>query len=211
MLSPIERWSGTGLGVALVCLPLPDVVSDDDFALLSADERARATTFGSARRRAEYVASRTHLRATLAGVLGRAPDRIAIDADEFGKPHIVADGVHFNLSHTAGAVLIGWGSRPLGVDLERAARSTTYIQRLPLLREIGAAAGVSSIAAFTLVEAALKAFGRGLRSAKGLRLERVDSAGTFVFAMERPGAIEAMLLPLPRDYVGSVAVVVAAP
>jgi 4'-phosphopantetheinyl transferase len=203
-----ERWSGTGLGVALACLPLPDAVSDADLALLSVAERERAATFGAPRRRVEYVASRAHLRAALASVLGRAPDRIEIDADEFGKPRIVAHGVQFNVSHTAGAVLIGWGPRPLGVDLERAARSTTYIQRLPLLRDISAATGVSSIAAFTLVEAALKAFGRGLRAAKGLRLQRVDSVGIYVFAMEQSGAIEAVLLSLPQDYVGSVAVVV---
>jgi phosphopantetheinyl transferase len=207
MLPTFERWRGAGLGVALVCLPLPDVVSDDDLALLSGEERARATTFGAPRRRVEYVASRAHLRGTLAGALGRAPDQIEIDADEFGKPQIVADGVQFNISHTAGAVLIGWGPKPLGVDLERAARSTTYIQRLSLLREISATSGIGSVAAFTLVEAALKAFGRGLRAAKGLRLDHVDSAGTYVFVMES-GAIEAVLLPLPPDYVGSVAVVV---
>jgi phosphopantetheinyl transferase len=207
MMPTFERWRGAGLGVALVCLPLPDVVADDDLATLSFEERARANTFGAARRRVEYVAARAYLRGTLAGVLGRAPDRIDIDADEFGKPRIVVDGVQFNVSHTAGAVLIGWGPRPLGVDLEKAARSTTYIQRLPLLQEICAATGVGSVAAFTLVEAALKAFGRGLRAAKGLRLHRVDPAGTYVFTME-PGTIEAVLLPLPPDYVGSVAVVV---
>jgi 4'-phosphopantetheinyl transferase len=207
MLPTFERWRGASLGVALVCLPLPDAFSADDFALLSDDERLRANTFGSPRRRVEYVASRAHLRGTLAGVMNQAPDRIDIAADEFGKPQIAAGGVHFNLSHTAGAVLIGWGAGPLGVDLEKAARSTRYIQRLPLLREISAASGVGSVAAFTLVEAALKAFGRGLRAAKGLRLERVDSAGTYFFAMES-GAIEAVLLRLPPDYVGAVAVVV---
>lgn len=207
MLPTFDRWRGAGLGVGLVCLPLPDVVSDDDLALLSDEERTRASNFGAPRRRVEYVAARAHLRATLAGVLGQPPERIAIDADEFGKPQLVADGVQFNLSHTAGAVLIGWGPKPLGVDLEKATRSTTYVQRLPLLREISAVSGIGTIAAFTLVEAALKAFGRGLRAAKGLRLERVDSAGTYVFALES-GVIEAVRLPLPPDYVGAVAVVV---
>jgi phosphopantetheinyl transferase len=206
MLPTFERWRGAGLGVGLVCLPLPDVVSDADLALLSDEERMRATHFGAPRRRVEYVAARAHLRTTLAAVLGQAPERIEIDADEFGKPQLVADGVQFNLSHTAGAVLIGWGPRPLGVDLEKATRSTTYIQRLPLLREINAASGIGSIAAFTLIEAALKAFGRGLRAAKGLRLDHVDAAGIYVFAMES-GAIDAVLLPLPPDYVGAVAVV----
>ena len=204
----IEPWRGSDLGVTLACTPLPDAVSDRDLALLSPAERARANAFGAARRRVEYVAARARLREALAGVLGEAPDQVAIDADEFGKPQAVANGVQFNLSHTAGAVLIGWGPRPLGVDLERAALATTYIQRLPLLRQISAAAGVGTVAAFTLVEAALKAFGQGLRAAKGLRLERIEPDGTCVFAMERPGAIQARLLPLPRDYVGSVAVVV---
>jgi 4'-phosphopantetheinyl transferase len=206
MLPTFERWRGSGLGVGLVCLPLPEVVSDDDLALLSDEERTRAASFGAQRRRVEYVAARAHLRATLGGVLRQPPGRIEIDADEFGKPQLVADGVQFNLSHTAGAVLIGWGPKPLGVDLEQATRSTTYIQRLPLLREISAASGIGPVAAFTLIEAALKAFGRGLRAAKGLRLEHVDSAGTYVFARES-GAIDAVLLPLPPDYVGAVAVV----
>ena len=207
MFPTFEQWRGAGLGVTLVCSSLPDAVSDDDLAFLSDEERARATTFGAARRRVEYVASRAHLRGILGGVLGRAPNQIKIDADEFGKPQMLPDGVQFNLSHTAGAVLIGWGAKPLGVDLEKATRSTKYIQRLPLLRKIHATSGIGSLAAFTLVEAALKAFGRGWRGAKHLRLDHVDSAGTCVFAMES-AAIEAVLLPLPPDYVGAVAVVV---
>lgn len=207
ILPTIERWRGTGLGVEWTWLPLPDDLAEIDLAVLSPAERNRADAFGAPRRRVEYVASRAHLRRTLANVLGVAPERIEIDADEFGKPQIVAGAVQFNLSHTTGAVLIGWGPRPLGVDLEKAARSTTYIQRLPLLRQISAATGIGAVAAFTLVEAALKAFGRGLRAARAIELVRVDANGTYVFALEGPLAIEAILLPLPENYVGSVAVV----
>jgi len=208
MFQTVEQWRGTCLGVELLCLPLPGVVSPFDLAVLSAAERNRAAAFGAERRRSEFVASRAHLRRALALVLGQRPESIEIQADEHGKPRLAVDSVRFNLSHTANAVLIGWGPYPLGVDLELAGRRTTYIQRLPLLAEISAASGVGVVAAFTLVEAALKALGPGLGSFKALRLDHIDEVGGCVFSSGQRGPIHAATVPVPVGYVGSVAVVV---
>ena len=204
----VEHWRGACLGVELLCLPLPGVVDASDLDVLSAAERSRATAFGSERRRVEFVASRAHLRRALAAVLARSAQDIEIQAAVSGKPQLVVGHLQFNLAHTANAVLIGWGGRPLGVDLELADRATTYIQRLPLLTQICAATGVGVVAAFTRVEAALKAIGRGLGTFKELRLDHIDASGACVFTTSQLVTIHAATVPLPAGYVGSVAVVV---
>jgi phosphopantetheinyl transferase len=203
------HWRGACLGVELSCLPLPGIVSAEDVAVLSSDERSRASGFGAPSRRSEYVASRGRLRRTLSAVRGQTPESITIVVDEYGKPRLAADDLHFNLSHAADALLIGWGPRPLGVDLESARRTPRHIDRQPLLIEIcDAHDGMGYIAAFTLVEAALKAVGRGLGIFKRLRLDRIGPAGECIFTAAGFGTVYAAAVPLPDDYVGAVAVVV---
>jgi hypothetical protein len=201
-------WRGTCLGVELACLPLPGVVRAQDLAVLSDGERSRASAFGAPGRRLEYVGSRGHLRRTLAIAIGQTPEGIVIVADEYGKPRLADEKLQFNLSHAADAVLIGWGPRPLGVDLESARRTSRYIDGQPLLMEICHARGIGVVAAFTLVEASLKAFGRGLGIFKQLRLDRIGDAGECVFTVAAFGTVHAASVPVPSDYVGAVAVVV---
>ena len=124
MMIPVELWRGRGLGVELRCWQLPETVSDIERDFLSNHERARAAGFKLERRRVEYIASRAYLRRALAEVLGAAPSSIPITPDDAGKPQH-AGGLQFNLSHSANAVLIGWGERPLGVDLEASQRKRT--------------------------------------------------------------------------------------
>ena len=190
------------LDVELAWLPLAQVDVATDARLLSAAEAARAGKLRAAERRAEYVAARVLLRRVLGDVLGVAPNQLEIAMQAHGKPYVVDATLQFNLSHAGDALLIGWGSVPLGVDVERAARATRYIERLPLLRELGAL-GVAPLAAFTLVEAALKADGRGLGGLRSLRLLRADQATcTFELASRR---IVAARVALSEDYLGAVA------
>jgi len=206
MTTPVELWRGRCLDVELRCWQLPISVSDVEGVLLSHDERERAAGFKLERRRVEYVASRAYLRRALADVLGTEPSSIPITPDDAGKPQH-AGGLQFNLSHSANAVLVGWGERPLGVDLEAAARKTQHIARMRIVAEIRDTASVSAIAAFTLVEAASKAIGRGLIAVRGLRLDAVVSVGDLNL-LSGSQRIRATALAVPESYVAAVAVLV---
>jgi 4'-phosphopantetheinyl transferase len=202
---PIEPWHGRTLEVELRAFALPEDVDDDDLAQLSDAERARAAGFSAQRRRVEYVTARAHLRRTLGAVLGAAPASIPIVADDFGKPQHSGD-VQFNLSHSGRAVLIGWGARPLGVDIETARRPARYIGRLRIVADVVGATSIEPVAAFTLVEAASKAVGRGIGAMKGMTLIDVGRSGELRFATSAGATIRAAAVPLTDDYVAAVAV-----
>jgi len=202
---PIDEWRGRVLGVELRTVALPERLDEDDLDLLSDAERARAAGFSAPRRRIEYVTARAHLRRTLAIVVGASPAAIPIVADDFGKPQH-AGGLQFNLSHSGRAVLIGWGSRPLGVDIETAQRPARYIGRLKIVADVVAATALEPVAAFTLVEAASKAVGRGIGALKGMSLLGVDAANEVRFTTRDGVAIRAAGVALAKDYVAAVAV-----
>ena len=201
-------WQGVYLAVELLWTPLPGSIAAADLETLSADELTRADKFTAPRRRLEYVGARAQLRRVLGAHLGVRPAAVPISVDQFGKPQPTAGGVQFNLSHSAGALLIGWGDRPLGVDLEWAARSVTHILRVRIVNEVSEAGAINPIAAFTLVEAVSKALGRGLGAIGDLRLDKVGERGEFHFSAPHARVICARIVPLPETYVGAVAVVV---
>ena len=201
----IEPWRGRSLGVELRAFALPDVLDSNDLDQLSKPERERAAGFSAERRRVEYVTARAQLRRTLGAVLGVEPPTLPIVADDFGKPQH-ADGLQFNLSHSGRAVLIGWGARPLGVDIETAGRPARYIGRLRIVTEVVAATALHPVAAFTLVEAASKAVGRGIGALKGMTLLEVNAPGELRFETRERVVIRARALSLSRDYVAAVAV-----
>jgi len=206
MTPPVELWRGRCLDVELRCWHLPALVGDAERDLLSFDERERAAGFKLERRRVEYIASRAYLRGALADVLGTAPSSIPIAPDDAGKPQH-AGLLQFNLSHSANAVLVGWADRPLGVDLEASQRKTQHIARMRIVAEVRDAASVSAIAAFTLVEAASKAIGRGLIAVRGLRLDEVVGAGD-VNLLSGTQRIRASAVAVPESYVAAVAVLI---
>lgn len=202
----MQMWRGRCLDVELRWSLLPEAIAVADLEMLSPEERARAAEFKAMRRRVEYVASRAQLRRSLAVVLGVPPSTIPISPDDFGKPQH-SGSLEFNLSHSARAVLIGWGDHPLGVDLEAADRATQHIGRMRIVAQVRDAMSIEPIAAFTLVEATTKALGRGLAAVRGLRLDSVADSGEIRFAsplVERP--IRAIAVPVPAGYVGAVAV-----
>jgi 4'-phosphopantetheinyl transferase len=90
-------------------------------AILSKDERKRATGFYFERQRQCHIRSHAALRLLLGQYLMTAPDAIAIFADIYGRPILAAraGGLEFNLSHSGDAVLVGVCLHsPLGVDIE---------------------------------------------------------------------------------------------
>ena len=96
----------------------PPVAAADLWAVLSAGERERAD-----RMRQRAVADRfTHcrglLRRLLAGYLGCSPADVPLTVSADGKPEM-AGGPFFNLSHTAGRMLVAVAGGPVGVDVDR--------------------------------------------------------------------------------------------
>jgi len=204
-MNDFEAWQGRVLDVELRCLPLTDLDSTVTAGELSAAEASYANSLRAVRRQREYVGARVLLRRVLADVLGLPPRELAIARTERGKPYLRDGAVQFNLAHAGEAVLIGWGDRPLGVDVERAARATRYIERVELVRDL-TATGVAPLTAFTLIEAALKAEGRGLRGLRSLRLVHHEG-GRYRFELHGR-AIDAERVVLPGDYLGAVATLV---
>jgi 4'-phosphopantetheinyl transferase len=93
-------------------------------AVLSADERARASRFFFERDRDRFVAGRAALRGILGRYLGVPPDRVELCPGHRGKPalaaHHGATALRFNLAHSDGLALCAVASgRDVGVDLER--------------------------------------------------------------------------------------------
>lgn len=90
---------------------------------LDAEERGRADRLRREVDRARFVESHAFLRHVLAHRLNVAPDSLAFDSGDHGKPRSSAAdaaGVSFNLSHTAGmaVVAIACDGRAVGVDVE---------------------------------------------------------------------------------------------
>ena len=94
---------------------------------LDSEELARATSLRVPRLRDEYVASRYLLRRVLGGELGTSPREVRFARDAcracggtHGKPILAPpfSRLHFSLSRTSGAVLIGVSDVPVGVDVE---------------------------------------------------------------------------------------------
>ena len=98
----------------------PETTPEVYEAALTPDERARRDRFYFAPDRQAYTVYRGALRLILARALDRAPDRVALRLGPYGKPHLVDDALHFNVSHSGDIALIALSAeRPLGVDIEQ--------------------------------------------------------------------------------------------
>jgi 4'-phosphopantetheinyl transferase len=99
-------------------------------ALLSADERQRASQFKFEKDRRLYTIAHGGLRALLAGYLRIAPNEMQFVVGTHGKPRLAqpdASGIEFNLSHSHKMALIAFTrGRALGIDLEFAKKDFTF-------------------------------------------------------------------------------------
>ncbi len=103
--------------------------------------------------------------------LGLPNGAIDIAADPWGKPFLPAfPEIHFNLSHSGGRLVVGVGSHPLGVDVERVRvvhprmPSTFHPREQQYLKNLPAALQPDRfIDLWTRKESYLKARGMGLR------------------------------------------------
>ena len=100
--------------------------------LLSEDERRRAETYRADEDRIRFVAARAALRTMLSTFGGLAPSAWQFDANEFGKPRIVAQqnprDLRFSVSHsgTLVALAVATGT-DVGIDVEALSRGAEIL------------------------------------------------------------------------------------
>lgn len=110
----------TSLFVARVTRGLSETERRFLSGALPPERKARFLRMGTASGRAEILRAYALLRVALYWKRGwRVLPEIALS--DRGKPYFPAfPGVHFNISHTDGAVMVGVSGAPIGVDIERA-------------------------------------------------------------------------------------------
>jgi len=153
---------------------------------LSDDERARLGKYRSREAAERYVVTRSLVRIVLSDRLGIPAPEINVSRTDTGKP-VVAEGVHFNVSHSGDLVLLALSdTRAVGVDVERrrtVPRVDSLIQRwltddeqhdLQRLRAAGVTDSEAFLRVWSLKEARLKALGVGIAGAAAARVRSVD-------------------------------------
>lgn len=171
MLSlPLPRSLTADVEAFRLDLDLVGPASDADWAVLSGDERERASRFFKHEDRIRSIATRAALRRLLAERLRREPGALRFTAGTYGKPLLQdAEGLEFNVSHSGGFALIALSrSGAVGVDIERRNETADVVglARLTLSASERAAVGALGAEAFferwVVKEAVLKALGLGI-------------------------------------------------
>jgi 4'-phosphopantetheinyl transferase len=160
--------------VTLLAVDLDRDALDGDWALLSADEVARALRFRFDVHRRRYVVGRAEVRRALATEVGQDPAEVVFEYGEYGRPDLAGHPeLSFNFSNCEGTGLLAISTRGrVGVDHEcvrpqfaDGAVAERYFAPGEV-RRLGALAAESRHAAFfrcwTRKEALLKANGAGL-------------------------------------------------
>ena len=155
--------------------------------LLSDAEQAHLAGYRFREAAERYVVTRSLVRAVLGERLGLTPRDIRVTRTDTGKP-VVAEGIHFNLSHSGELILLALSDeRAVGVDIERkrdvpkvtamAARWFDARERSDLDRILSQGAGLSEafLRVWSLKEARIKALGVGISGASRVRLEVVEA------------------------------------
>lgn len=173
MTSITRRPSVAGLSLWQVDLDAP--LAHGASAMLSAEERSRASRFVLDRNRRHFVAAHAALRQILAIHTQGHPGNLVFSAGSYGKPSLVhPEGVHFNLSHSQDTALIAVGTVfPVGVDIELvrplrdaltlAAEHFTEAECEALKSRSGTSRDQAFLTCWTRKEACLKALGFGLQ------------------------------------------------
>jgi len=90
-----------------------------DWQILSEDERKRAERFHFDRDRDMFTACRAALRRLLARRTGTAPESLAFDYGDRGKPSLRGSGLNFNISHAGTWFACAISDGPaIGIDIE---------------------------------------------------------------------------------------------
>lgn len=180
--------------------------------VLSAEEIARSLRFRREQDRRCFMAARIVLRRLLAQYTGCPAAQLELRVTEWGKPHLPASPIFFNVSHSGGQVLLAFADGvPMGVDIERVrsgvsarqiARRWFTSEEVRWMEEEPATERVRFFQLWTRKEALVKATGSGLfrelHSFSALpdrvRLEDGSAAGEwFLRTLEAPPGFAAAI------------------
>lgn len=163
-----------------------DISLSQAMSFLAGPERARAQRFRFQKDHDRFVRARGLLRKTLADHLDIAPKSVEFATTGNGKPVLVDQTPHFNLSHSGDLAVIALSyDHPVGVDLEVASRSirplelaeTCFTESERRALEKGDLQQQRFYAFWTAKEALMKLTGEGLSlSPKHISL-RLDEDG----------------------------------
>ncbi|MEU8588224.1 phosphopantetheinyl transferase-like protein [Streptomyces sp. NPDC048664] len=138
---------------------------------LTADERRRAAAFVRGEDARRFSRARRTVRRLLADRLGTAPRDVRIGYDDAGKPRLPDHpGTHVSWSRSGPLLLVGaTESGPLGVDVEIVRPEGARLDVLSFVYPAVPATASPEVffPAWTLLEAAVKATGRGLAEGAG--------------------------------------------
>jgi 4'-phosphopantetheinyl transferase len=186
-MDPLTKWTPApeflklapdSVHLWLVSLDLPESALPPVAALLNSEESSRAARFVNLSDQHRFTVARAVLRFLLARYLFCSPSAVLLEAGEFGKPVLAADGrelpLHFNLAHSHGRALYAFAlSHELGVDIEWlrpkiaceeiATRYFSTRERKELLALPPALRVEGFFNAWTRKESYIKAHGKGLQ------------------------------------------------
>jgi 4'-phosphopantetheinyl transferase len=72
-----------------------------------------------AKRGTQAMTARSLLRLELARRLNCEPHEIEFEVNKHGKPHLVGNELHFNISHSADLLCMAFHHEPIGVDVQQ--------------------------------------------------------------------------------------------
>ena len=96
--------------------PVPPTLLD----ALSDSDRVAAARFRFPADRLRFTLGRGMVRHVVSAAVGIPPAELRLVAADHGKPYLAdpQPAVHFNVSHSGDLVLVAFGNRPVGVDIE---------------------------------------------------------------------------------------------
>lgn len=189
-------------------------------ALLSPDERQRATRLRSPDDQRRFTVARGMLRQLLGHYLDVAPADLVFSYGSSGKPRLKnAHGLHFNLAHSGERAAYAVSTvRPVGIDIEFVARNIEFeriARRFFAPNEFAALIKLPTsrrrrafFRLWTAKEAVIKATGKGLaQSLDAFEIDLTSDASPRIVAA-KPRRIAEMVIHAPyagRAYMVAVA------
>lgn len=165
--------SKTEVHIWIMVLDLSSARNSIGFALLSADEKARARRFHSILHQQRFIAAHAGLRIILSRYLEISPEKVTFAYTTFGKPYIPSHpALQFNLSHSQDkAILAITYHQSIGADLEKIktnyqlalAERFFHPAEIAYLQQASIQPENKFYDLWTRKEAILKAIGTGLR------------------------------------------------
>lgn len=161
---------------------------DDAEQMLAPDERRRRDSFGSAKRRREFLLGRVAARQLLADQLDVEPGAVLLRVADDDAVEVAESALHLSIAHSGGRAVAAVAPFRVGVDLEELQPRDPSVVRFMLHPDDSIRyeswtlpPDERLIACWTVKEAVLKALRTGFRlSPKTLRLKEIDEEARVV-------------------------------